>query len=62
MTDLTSQYIRYLPPIFQESDFLDKFLLAFEKIFTQAGPSDEWLALETEARNGRNRRTSTFFH
>jgi len=48
MTELTSQYIQYLPPIFQESEFLDDFLLAFERIFTQAGPEDTWLALETK--------------
>jgi phage tail-like protein len=48
MTELNSQYIRYLPPIFQESEFLDGYLLAFEKIFTQAALSDDWLALETK--------------
>lgn len=48
MTELNSQYIRYLPPIFQESEFLDSFLLAFEKIFTQAATNDTWLALETK--------------
>jgi phage tail-like protein len=48
MTELTSQYIRYLPPIFQESEFLDSFLLALERIFTQAAPGDDWLALETK--------------
>jgi phage tail-like protein len=48
MTELNSQYIQYLPPIFQESEFLDSFLLAFEKIFTQADPGNDWLALETK--------------
>ncbi len=43
----TSSYLQYLPPIFQESDFLDGFLLAFEKILSQAAPSDARPALET---------------
>lgn len=45
-TQPTSSYIHYLPPIFQESEFLDGFLLAFEKILSQAAP-DERPALET---------------
>lgn len=48
MTEPISSYIHYLPPIFQESEFLDGFLLAFEKILTQAAPTDNWQALETK--------------
>ena len=48
MTEPISSYIHYLPPIFQESQFLDGFLLAFEKILTQAAPEDGFQALETK--------------
>lgn len=47
MTELTSNYIDYLPPIFQDSEFLTGFLLAFEKILSQATPDDKRPALET---------------
>ncbi|MCP4363265.1 MAG: phage tail protein I [Chloroflexi bacterium] len=47
MTEPQSSYIHYLPPIFQESSFLDGFLLAFEKILSQSGADDGWEALET---------------
>ena len=42
-----SSYIHYLPPIFQESAFLDGYLLAFEKILSQAAATDARPALET---------------
>lgn len=48
MTDSSvSTYLRYLPPIFQESAFLDGFLLAFEQILSQANPAETQPALET---------------
>lgn len=42
-----SIYLEYLPAIFQETPFLGRFLLAFERILSQAGPEDEYQALET---------------
>ena len=42
-----SSYIHYLPPIFQDSPYLDGFLLALEKMLSQAGPDDSRPALET---------------
>ena len=48
MSEPVSTYIHHLPPIFQESQFIDGFLLAFEKLLTQAAPTDGWDALETQ--------------
>lgn len=48
MIEPASTYIQHLPPIFQESQFIDGFLLAFEKLLTQAAPTDSWEALETK--------------
>lgn len=42
-----STYLDYLPAIFQEMPFLGRFLLAFERILSQATPEDNQLALET---------------
>lgn len=46
-TEPVSSYIHYLPPIFQDSLYLDGFLLALEKMLSQAGPDDSRPALET---------------
>jgi phage tail-like protein len=46
-TEPVSSYIHYLPPIFQDSSYLDGFLLALEKMLSQAGPDDSQPALET---------------
>lgn len=43
----TSTYLEYLPAIFQETPFLGRFLLAFERILSQAGADDEHPSLET---------------
>ncbi|MCP5013266.1 MAG: phage tail protein I [Aestuariibacter sp.] len=48
MTEPISSYMHYLPPIFQESEVLNGFLLAFERILTQATSGDAKLALETQ--------------
>ncbi|MEZ4645861.1 MAG: phage tail protein I [Chloroflexota bacterium] len=48
MIEPVSTYIHHLPPIFQKSQFIDGFLLAFEKLLTQAAPTDGWDALETK--------------
>jgi phage tail-like protein len=49
MSDATphSSYVEYLPAIFQESPFLGQFLLAFERILSEAAPEDSQPALET---------------
>ena len=47
MTNSLSTYIHHLPPIFQESALVDGFLLAFEKVLSQASPDDKRPALET---------------
>jgi phage tail-like protein len=47
MTEPVGSYIHYLSPILQESKFLDGFLLALEKILSQASPDDNRPALET---------------
>lgn len=47
MTIPKSTYIDHLPPIFQQSELLDGFLLAFEKVLSQASPNDARPALET---------------